>query len=218
MSKFARTGAEEVHQAIARSLSGLGVDSLDGYLLHRFEDYRRDPKIWDDLKSAQGNGKIRKIGFSLYTEEELNYLRAKKLKFDLLQVPYSIFDQRFEKHFQQLHDEGVEIHTRSVFLQGLVFRKPEALDKYFDKVRAKISQLNELAAMSGRSVVDLCLSYVLSNKCLDRVVVGVDRLENLQEILAASQSLPLALDLRQRLSDLREDDEKIILPFNWGRP
>ena len=215
VSKFAGGDAENIDKALSRSLSNTGITSFYGYLLHHFKDYRKNPQIWNEMRALQVAGKIKRIGFSLYLEDELNYLQERKLRIDMIQVPYSIFDRRFEKYFQQLHEAGIEIHTRSVFLQGLVFKKPEKLNNFFDKMKIKIARLRQLATINNITVAGLCLNFALSNEWVDKVIVGVDNLQNLEEIIDAQKYQPEVKDISTQLSGMREDDENIILPFNW---
>jgi len=215
MSKFASGDAENINKAFSRSLANTGVSSFYGYLLHHFEDYRKNPEIWDDLQLLRDQGHTAKIGFSLYLEEELDYLREKDLKIDLLQVPYSIFDRRFEKYFQPLHEAGIEIHTRSVFLQGLAFKAPEELDMHFDRIKEKIARLRQLAKINNISVTGLCLNFALANEWLDKVIVGVDNRQNLEEIIGAQKYQLAVKNIKAQLSGMREDDENILLPYRW---
>ncbi len=215
VSKFSMKDAQYVHQVLTQSLMQTGFNFFYGYLFHCFEDFKKNPQTWDELKSLQDAGKIRKIGFSLYLEEELEYVLEEKLKIDLVQVPYSVFDRRFEKYFRSLHEAGVEIHTRSSFLQGLVFKKPEELDQYFEKIKSKIGQLHQLAKINNVTVAELCLQFVLSMPFIDKVLVGVDNLSHLQEMLAIREASPLGTAVMEQLMGLEEVDQKIILPFNW---
>ena len=66
-------------------------------------------------------GYLKKIGFSLYETNELNYLLKNKIEFDILQIPYSIFDQRFSSLLDTLKLNNVEIHARSIFCKVLCF-------------------------------------------------------------------------------------------------
>ena len=59
------------------------------------------------------------MGCSLYEPTELLDLLEIGIVPDIVQVPYSILDRKFEPYFELLKEKGVEIHTRSVFLQGL---------------------------------------------------------------------------------------------------
>ena len=79
-------------------------------------------------EATQSRGKSRKkLVFSLYDINQLQYLLDNRVEFDILQFPYNLFDRQFDVYLSQLKQSGVEIHTRSVFLQGLFFKDLVAL-------------------------------------------------------------------------------------------
>ena len=59
------------------------------------------------------NGKVSKIGISIYDPLELNKIYS-QFKFDIVQVPFNIFDRRllYSGWLERLKNEGVEIHVR----------------------------------------------------------------------------------------------------------
>lgn len=206
---------DEVKKFLLESLSRLGARRLYGYLVHSFESYKKDETVWAELEELKAEGKAAKIGFSLYSPFELEYILKKNLAIDMIQVPFSIFDQRFGPYLSELKNRKVEIYARSVFLQGLVFNNPYTLDKYFAKIKDRIEALNSLSARLGMSIASLCVGFVTSNGNIDKAVVGVDSLENLIEITGIAQDIPLPKNIAGELSGLRIDDDDILLPFNW---
>jgi aryl-alcohol dehydrogenase-like predicted oxidoreductase len=213
VSKFARANFGSIDE----SLKKLNVKSLYACLVHHFDDFAEDPALWDNLCADKKNGKIAKIGFSLYYPSELNRLFADGVKFDIVQVPYNVFDRRFEGYFRKLKDLGIEIHVRSVFLQGLFFKKPEDLDGEFSKISGKIRSLSELALNNKSSIASICLRSIMNNENIDKVIIGVDSLAHLDEIVEHAQLPALSSDDLKSLAALREDNENIILPTNWRK-
>lgn len=207
--------SEELRQMFALSLAKLHLDKIYGYLFHDFSCFKSNPNLFATMADLKSDGRIQKIGFSLYFPEDIDYLFEKKIKFDLVQFPYSVFDQRFERHMQQLKELGVEIHTRSVFLQGLVFKRPSALDKEFKNIENKLVRLNQIASDLNLDIAAVCLNFALANPSIDKVVIGVDSLENLKENIVSAQKTNLVSIRINDLSLLAEKDEQIILPFNW---
>ncbi len=206
----------EVGAKLLQSLKRLNVPLLYGYLIHSFESYINNKKIWIALEKQKNEGRIEKIGFSLYRPRELALLLEEDLKIDIIQVPFSVFDQRFASYLPQLKKMGMEIHARSIFLQGLVFKQSFELSNEFEVIKGKIEQLNVLSAKTNLSIASLCISFVLNNDFFSKVVVGIDNLTHLNEIIEASESSAKLRDMIPQLAELKVDDEKIILPFNWG--
>ena len=217
ISKLSVDNKEQAMRIVESSLADLNLDNIYGYLLHDFDKYYKCPEIWQALEELKAEGKISKIGFSLYYPHDLETVISRGLKIDLVQVPYSVLDQRFERYFERLRNDNVEIHVRSVFLQGLVFKRPEDLNGSFSGIKEKLFFLGGLSRKSKVSIASLCLNFVVLNRQIDKVIIGVDSLANLQEILKASKDVSIVEVIYKELASLRENNEKVLLPFNWER-
>jgi aryl-alcohol dehydrogenase-like predicted oxidoreductase len=202
--------------AFEGSRSRLGGGPLYGYLIHDFPSFLAKPGIWTDLLRFKDHGLVRKIGFSLYYPRDLDVLKSRGIVPDLLQVPYSLFDQRFAAWLDPIKDQGTEIHVRSVFLQGLIFKKPEEIGGRFLNLRPKLAALQDLAKRTALPVSALGLNFALSDPRIDKVIIGVDSLDNLQENIDDMKHSAAVRTVSGELEALREDDENIILPFLWG--
>lgn len=214
ISKLPECRPEDVITIFDSSLERLNVCKLYGYMCHSFQHYMSNPKIFNILEELREEGKIKKIGFSLYYPSELEYLIENDLKLDIIQLPYNVFDRRFEQYFPILKNKGVEVFIRSVFLQGLVFKQSSELDDYFSKIRNKIDTLNLLSTSMNIPISTLCLNFVAQNEFIDRIVIGVDSTQNLQEIISSMYCSEVE-KFSKELDFLREEDESIILPTNW---
>jgi len=216
ISKLPGCAFDKVPEMVDASLEKINIKQLYGFMVHDFKSYVKAPQILDVLKTLKLAGKIKKIGFSLYYPKELDYLMEKKIRFDLIQVPYSIFDQRFSVYFSRLNQLGVEFHVRSIFLQGLVFKKQLDSVVFSNDFKNKLRQLNLLSQENKIPVSALCLNFVLLNKLVNMVVVGVDSLDNFKSIVRDIEYQLKIKNLMPVLLNLREDDEKIIVPVNWA--
>jgi len=133
VSKF--SSLEQVEEFLEKSLERLGVDELYGYLLHRFEDIKENGKNWNEMVSLRKLGKVKKIGFSLYSPEELAFLLDKKINFDIVQIPYSVFDRRFEQYFDILKNKKIELDRK--ILAELANEHPKIFKYIIDEVKSK---------------------------------------------------------------------------------
>ena len=81
--------------------------------------------ICDWFESLKERKIVKRIGISIYSPEDLNDIEIEK--FQLIQIPFSIYDQRFSKNnlIGELCKKGIAIHLRSIFLQGLILQKSE---------------------------------------------------------------------------------------------
>ena len=89
VSKYPRCD-RDVRTTFEKSIANLGVDYLYGYLVHHFDFYQEKPEQFDDMIALKNEGKIQKVGFSLYTVDQLQYLLDHDVKFDILQFPYNL--------------------------------------------------------------------------------------------------------------------------------
>jgi len=215
ISKLPKCKINEAQDIIKDSLKKLNIRRFYGYLFHDIKTYLKYPVIYELLRELKEKGVIEKIGFSLYDTQDLEFVLKEDIRFDLVQVPYSIFDQRFEVYFGLLARKNIEIHVRSIFLQGLVFKTPKTLPGYFNPIKDKLSMLGTISSESGISVVSLCLSFVLLNQLVDKVIVGVDSLRSFQEIVDSKKDIEEVRAVYTKLIGLRVRNRKILLPFNW---
>ena len=190
------------------SLVRLKQKSIYGYLLHHFEVYKSIPSVWDSFRRLRDEGKVRKIGFSLYQPEELELLLDRNVDFSLLQVPYNLFDRKFELYFAAMHEMGVEIHVRSTFLQGLFFMDRNKLPEKLEPLRPYLSALDEYTNSTGLTIAQLALNYNLQNPLIDGVLIGVDNVQQLQTNVEAVSDIEVNIDI-----DVKE--KELLNPVNW---
>ena len=214
-TEMGKNVSSTVEQVVHGSLERLNLNQLYGYLIHDFDDFSRDERIVDALLALQKKGVIKKVGFSLYLPSQLETLLEKGIPFDIVQVPYSLFDRRFSGLFPELCERGIEIHVRSVFLQGLMFLEPDILSGSLVEARPRVDLLRLIAADNGLSVGAIALNYVLGNPWLDKVVLGVDTLSQLQQSLGWLAWHDRVLVLEEALTPLATDNEMLVLPYKW---
>lgn len=208
VSKYPK-GEISVGEMFNGSLKRLKADKLYGYLLHHFEVYRNNPKVWDEFIALKESGKVKKIGFSLYTPEELQFILDNKSPFDLIQVPFNIFDKKFLPNMKELHEKGVEIHVRSTFLQGLFFKDRDALPEKLKPMKKYLLQLDEFSKKSGLSISEIALNYNLQNPYIDGVLIGVDNVDQLKMNLASVKDTPIDIEVEVK-------EQELLNPVNWN--
>ena len=188
--------------AITETLSRLKQTKIYGYLAHNPQDLK-------ELEAVKQKGLVNKIGISVYNPEELNY------NVDIVQAPYNIFDQRFEEYFPILKEKNIEIHTRSAFLQGLFFLEMDRIDKDFKPAKEVIEKLHHISLDCKIPIHALCLGFVLLNPFIDKVIIGVDSIEQLKENIHSVQCLDRVRNIYELLKSLKFHNEEVILPYNW---
>jgi aryl-alcohol dehydrogenase-like predicted oxidoreductase len=202
-----------VDESLTGSLQRLGMARLYGLLLHRSADLlgADGEELFCALLRAKESDQVRKIGVSVYDPKELQIVTS-RFEIDLVQAPYNVFDRRIQESgwLGRLRQSAIEVHVRSVFLQGLLLmpkiRRPEAFARWEHLFARWDNWLRE----TNTSALSSCLHFSLSQPEIDRVIVGVDSTNHLKEILTAAQErslLPPAL--------LTCEDTQLINPSNW---
>jgi aryl-alcohol dehydrogenase-like predicted oxidoreductase len=180
--------AEWVEESTVGSCARLGVDRLHGLLCHRSSMLLGDqgPEIYRGLREVQERGYVGKIGVSIYDPQELEMLTT-KYSLDLVQVPFNVVDRRIEESgwLDRLKQRGVEIHSRSAFLQGLLLMPERARPPRFAQWSHLWSRWEGWLHETGYSALEACIGFALAAPEIDRVVVGVDGVSQLAEIIGA---------------------------------
>lgn len=213
ISKFpAVNSVEDFEKKLHTSLHRLQKSSLYGYIAHDADTLLSVPEIWKALCDIKRIGLATKIGYSLYEPEQLTRLLEKGYEPDIVQIPYNVLDRRFEPILSKLKSCGVEVHIRSIFLQGLFFTEPDSLPTFFDQVKPFLRSLKR--CFSGNAeLAGYLLNMAFSNPLIDKVVIGVNNAKQLLENLKHSAICEpiMSLTIPSHIS------QKIIMPNHWPK-
>ena len=202
-----------VQEQVAGSLTRLNINSLYGVLLHKPDQLLEEKgvEIYQALQRLKQVGSIQKMGVSIYTPQQLDAL-IPRYSFDLVQAPLNLIDRRLQTSgwLQRLTLEGVEVHTRSAFLQGLLLMPQAAAPAWFAQWPAVWAEWYEWLSNHDVSAVQACLAYPLSLAGVSRILVGADSPDQLAQIISAAAQAPIA-----DLPDLQSTDENLMNPARW---
>ncbi|MDC1541026.1 aldo/keto reductase [Candidatus Pelagibacter ubique] len=205
-----------VDKQVQSSLTRLGISSLYGLLVHRSENLlgNSGKKLINALNSIKLNGLVKKIGISIYDPSEYEQV-MKFTRIDIVQAPLNIVDRRLVVSglLTKLHSEEIEIHTRSAFLQGLLLIPSNKIPKSFNKWFKVWEKWSLELKKNNLSAAEVCLLYPLSLPEIDRVIVGVDNVNQLNEIIKISKSQQSKIDWSFMISN----DQMLINPTNWHK-
>ena len=199
-------------KTIKNTLSNLKVKKLYALLIHNPLFLKKDKKkLFNSLKNLKDIGLVKKIGLSLYSPNDLDEL-FKEYKIDIVQLPINIIDRRFVKSIwlKRLKENNIEIHARSVFLQGLLLNKSLKKIKYFKKWQKLWNNYYEWIKSNNLKPLNSCLNYVSSIPELTKIVVGVDSYDHLQEILKCKSRSKLVFP-----EYLQSNDINLVNPSKW---
>jgi aryl-alcohol dehydrogenase-like predicted oxidoreductase len=204
-----------VEDQIKLSLKRLGIQSLYGLLIHRSEDLLGDKgeKIVNALNNLKSRGLVKKIGISIYDSSELEKL-TNQIKVDIVQAPLNIIDQRLINSgwLSKLYKADVEVHIRSVFLQGLLLMSKQNRPHKFNRWKNLWKIWHEWLNDNQITALEATIRYALSVEKISKVIVGVDSKKQLQQIILASDG-----KLPPIPPGLFMDDINLLNPSNWNK-
>jgi aryl-alcohol dehydrogenase-like predicted oxidoreductase len=174
-----------VIEGLEESLLKLNIQQLEGVLIHNFDDLKNKNFniLFRKLEELKKEDVVKKIGFSTYTPEQVDFL-IENFDFDIIQLPFNIFDNRLIEggQLKKLKQRGVEVHARSIFLQGILLELSN-LSHYFLSWQKEFQDYQQLVNESEMSSLEYALNYVLGIQEIDKALVGVNNELQLSEII-----------------------------------
>jgi len=166
--------------------------------------------LWHALRGLKERGEVGGIGISAYVADDPVAL-AERFHPDAMQIPFSLLDQRLlrDGSLKRLKELGVEIHARSLFLQGLLFL--ETPPQKLAHAAPMLAEARAHIARAGGTPLAAALGFVLSHPEVDTAVVGVTALKQLEEIMAAASVRLPDFDW----SRCALDDVRVLTPSLW---
>jgi len=208
-------GLATVRAALKESRDRLRRPCLDAVLVHHCGNLALPggDELWAMLAKAKANGEIAKIGFSAYSPKEVANLLPRFIP-DIVQIPLNLLDQSFPRGglLATLKKGGVEIHARSLFLQGTLLVEPDALPQAVQHGRTAFDAVARFLKDHGLTRLQGCLGYGLSVPEVDCLVLGVTSQAEFAAILDAARAQP---NRWPDASTLAVVDERIINPGKW---
>ena len=197
------------------SLKDLKQDSVYGVLIHNADDLFKPgaEKLFDQLQELKQAKKIVKIGVSVYDHNQLQSI-LDNFDIDLVQLPFNILDRRMidSGMLSTLRSKGVEVHARSVFLQGLLLMSEQNRPDKFNRWSGLWKIWHEWLNDNQITALEATIRHAVSMSEISKVLVGVDTKDQLKEIIVASNGV-----LPNIPTELHTNDVNLLNPSNWGR-
>ena len=190
----------------------LGVKKIHCLLL-RNEKYlmkKNSKNLFLALKNLKKKNFFQKFGYSIYSFKNLKKL-FNIFHPDVIQCPFNIFDRRLinTENYTFLKKNKVEIHVRSIFLQGLLLSDIKDLPKKFKNWNNHFKKWDQWAQNSGLSKLDICVNYPNSIPLIKRIIFGVENFNQLKQILNVKKKKIICPKY------LETNNKKLIDPSRW---
>jgi hypothetical protein len=204
--------SEWVHSQVQGSLSRLKCTSLDALLLHRPQDLTgaQGAELYAAIGSLMAEKMIDRFGVSIYSPDDLEGIIG---TFDIhvVQAPLNVFDRRILGVTDQLSALNIEVHARSVFLQGVLIASPKDRPQRFEPWSEHFALFDEWVHSSGVSAMACCLGFALQQPGIAKLVIGTTSAESLDEIMNSIPNSVLEVP-----THLQSSVEQLIDPRFWN--
>ena len=125
-----------INNELYNCLQRLQTKSIYGLLVHNTENLlgKHGDVIINTLNKLKSLKLIKKLGISIYDPTELDHL-MNLMEINIVQAPLNLIDRRIETSgwLSKLYKNGIEVHTRSSFLQGLLLMSRAEIPSKFNK-------------------------------------------------------------------------------------
>ena len=201
-----------VRRQIDASLSRLNCSSLEALLLHHPQDLigPHGSELYAAINSLLSEKIIERFGVSIYAPNELDGIIG-KFNIDVVQAPLNVFDRRIIGVTDQLSALNIEVHVRSVFLQGVLIANPKDRPQRFQPWSEHFTRFDEWVHSTGMSAMACCLGFALQQPGVTKLVIGTTSKESLTEIMTSIPNIHLEVP-----ADLQSSSEQLIDPRVWS--
>jgi aryl-alcohol dehydrogenase-like predicted oxidoreductase len=190
-------GPDAVEAECRASLARLGLDRAYALVVEQAGELftPHGQAMWDRMKALRDQGLVDRIGVSVYASDDPVGL-ARRFRPDIMQAPASLLDQRLIVNgvLAELAEMGIEVHLRSIFLQGLLFLPPDRSSSLPQQTSRGLSRVRRMIAEGRSDPLQAALGFALARPEASAVIVGVTTAAELLAVAAAASSPPPELD------------------------
>jgi len=172
-----------LRNTISKSKQRLGHHRLKTVFMHDTKQLLgpEENKAKEAISNLAGENLDYSIGASLYEPNEWERLKEVDA-ISVFQVPFSIFDRRFETHIHEMLEMNKQVQVRSVFLQGLLLMDPQELPHYFTPWKEILYQFQEFCEERQVTKAAAAAGFALQVPQLSGVVIGFHEKKQLVQL------------------------------------
>lgn len=198
-----------INNQINKSSENLKSNKLDGMLFHSISNLSFVLRNIS-CTAIKKNFDLKYLGLSVYNPKDFLSINDNSFDFNLVQLPYNIFDRSIEDSYKKIKTKNVRIQVRSIFLQGLLLQKKNNLKNFFQQWNINFQNWFSWLEKMKISNLEGCISLIKNSNYFDNVIVGVTSHNELNDIIKSFK-----LDLPKPPFNLSTNDKNLIHPINW---
>ncbi len=185
---------EWVVDSVYKSSHEMEISIFEGVLIHNPKDIlgKHAKELLRSLLDLKTRGLTRKIGVSIYEKKDLESI-FKLFQPDIIQCPVNILDTRLlvDNYLFNLSEMGIEVHIRSIFLQGTLISSYETTPNGFEKFDDIWEDWRLWLNSNNLLPVEACIRFANSIKGVDKIIFGVNSISHLKEIFCHYNKSPI---------------------------
>lgn len=154
----------------------LGYIELYGLILNA-DDILSDQglAVWDLITDFKDKQYVYKTGVRVENPNELIEI-IDMIDIDIVHLPLNLLDQRFVCLLKEIKRKGIEIHTYSTFLQGVLLLNEYQIPEYFREIKHILTSIPE-------PKMAYALSFPKLIKEVDKITIGCYTSDDLETII-----------------------------------
>ena len=177
---------EIINNSFKESLSALQTNYIDVYMIHNANlEILKNQDIANAFVQLKKDGAIRATGVSTYSVAETKKAIDTGI-WDVIQLSFNIMDQRQAELFPYAQQNNIGIMVRSVLLKGVLSDRGRNLHPALKSVEEHRNAYNELLNKDMPTLPALATKFALSFQQVSSVLVGIDRMQYLQNALTVA--------------------------------
>lgn len=208
---------EKILSSLDESLRDLKLQNLDVLQLHQTDDYLINKEVlWSTIYDLKKEGALGAFGVSVYdTKETLKLVERYGDTIDFFQVPYNIFDRRFEELKVFLDKYSISLVSRSTFLKGVIPCKISELPTELEELKQYKTRLHKEAQKLNMSTSELAMLYVYCSKYISSILLGVNSSSELENNIEVIKKYECAVLENIDFSKVLVENSMLIDPRKW---
>jgi aryl-alcohol dehydrogenase-like predicted oxidoreductase len=216
-AKITSEDINKLYRVFQASLHQLRTSKIYGLLVHNANDITKPngKLLLEAMADLKHKGLVKKIGVSIYNRQQIDSILS-IYPIDLVQVPINVLDQRLleKSYLASLKKAGIEIHARSIFLQGLLLMPPSSLPQHFQVIHPLMEKYHKLIAEEGITPLQAAINFVKRQKEIDYLITGVTSTAELADIIEAFET---NTEVYIDFGEFACSSESIVNPSLWPK-
>ena len=207
-----------IQQSVSDSLSNLNLDNIPILQLHQVDmELYNNSDFWSCIKDIKQDKLIDNFGVSVYDTDDTQFLLDNHGDIiDFIQIPYNIFDRRFDSIFEQIKINNIDVISRSTFLKGIIPSPVDNIPSELNDIIPYKLKLESASENAGVRVDELATLFVYYNKNISSTIFGVNSPEELKNNIDTIKQFDESILDEIDFNELSISEVKLIDPRQWN--